>query len=93
MSLYSIRSTVFYFNFLVELGWRASLGRFGLDWGLYFKELLGENVVTPSQNKQFSIVLRLFFNKKEYLRHNIQFSENCVSCPTTPKKRLNTSTH
>jgi hypothetical protein len=65
MSLYSNRSSVFYFNFLVELGWRASLGRFGLDWGLYFKELLGENVGTPSQNKQFSIVLWLFFNKKK----------------------------
>jgi hypothetical protein len=60
MSLYSIRSSVFYFNFLVEFGWRASVGRFGLDCGLYFKELLGGNVVTTSQNKQFSIVLRVF---------------------------------
>jgi hypothetical protein len=64
MLLNSIRSSVFYFNFLVELGWRASLGRSGLDRGLHFKELLGENVVTPSQNKQFSIVLRLFLYKE-----------------------------
>jgi hypothetical protein len=70
----------------VELGWQASLGRFGLDWGLYFKELLGENVVTPSQNKQFSIVLRFFFIKKRVFAHNIiQFLENCVSRP--PKKK------
>lgn len=53
MSLYSIRRSVFCFNFLVELGWQVSLGRFGLDWGLYFKELLGENVATPSKINSF----------------------------------------
>jgi hypothetical protein len=63
------RQQCFFFQFPDGASWRASLGRFRLNWGYYFKELLNLwpvaiNVATPSSEK--TILGELFFKTKDF---------------------------
>jgi hypothetical protein len=83
LDILSMHIDVFFFNFLLEIGWQASPGKFRLNWWHYLKELL-KNITNRHKCDNifseffFSIIFRdLFFEKK--LWKNILLSKSYVN--------------